>query len=461
MKIKLYNTFSFLVAFLLLGNIYAQKFDKKYTETFTVNKDVQLDINASNSIINVTTWNKNEVSVTATIEVEGISKEKAEEYFKKWNFEALGNKKKVSVVSSSGKSMGLNNIVFFENMDFDINIPEINIADINIPEIEDIEIPEMDFDFDFDFDSLEDIEKKMIKENKYTFEYHNDNEHIIIKSKKEWDEFKKTKRFKEIEEELNNSGKRIRAELRNSKNHLKNIDKQKLKEALNDAKLQIKNIDKEQIKKGLLKAQESLKNMNFNFNFNADEKEIKGKNVKIKKTIEIKVPKAATFKLNTRHCKVDLPNSVASGSLKYGTFNANNLIGGKLNIDSSPVNINSLNACTLFLNNVTDAKIASVTNTNIFNNFSKLEIDKINKNVAVTDKFGEITIKGFDVNFEEFVLDLSNSEAVLNFGNVHSKYKYQVNKVNLQNERVKYFKNDATTKNILKVNGQFSSITIK
>lgn len=103
----------------------------------------------------------------------------------------------------------------------DINIPDINIADIKIPEIEDIEIPEMDFDYDFDFDSLEDIEKRMIRENKYSFEYHNDNEHIIIKSKKEWEEFKKTKRFKEIEEELNNSGKRIKAELRNSKNHLK------------------------------------------------------------------------------------------------------------------------------------------------------------------------------------------------------------------------------------------------
>ncbi|TXD49386.1 hypothetical protein [Polaribacter sp. IC073] len=81
------------------------------------------------------------------------------------------------------------------------------------------------------------------------------------------------------------------------------------------------------------------------------------KRLKIKKRIEIKVSKAATFTLNTCHCKLTLPNTVASGNLKYDTFNTNNLLGGKLTVAYSLVTINSLNACTLFLNNVTDAKM--------------------------------------------------------------------------------------------------------
>ncbi len=72
--------------------------------------------------------------------------------------------------------------------------------------------------------------------------------------------------------------------------------------------------------------------MKLDFNSDSDDFTINGKKVKIKKRLEIKVPKGATFDLNTRHCKVKLPNTVASGKVKYGTFNANNLNGGELTI---------------------------------------------------------------------------------------------------------------------------------
>ncbi|MGB1284804.1 MAG: hypothetical protein ACPG44_10145, partial [Polaribacter sp.] len=80
MKLNKYKSVGFLIAAFFISGLYAQKFNKKYTENFKVNKDVLLAINANNADINVTTWNKNEVAVGAVITVEGLSKKEAQKY---------------------------------------------------------------------------------------------------------------------------------------------------------------------------------------------------------------------------------------------------------------------------------------------------------------------------------------------------------------------------------------------
>ena len=236
---------------------------------------------------------------------------------------------------------------------------------------------DFDFDFDFDFDNFDfiediiDIDKMVGKDGDYSFRWKDDNHDIKINSKKEWEAFKKTKEYKSLKKKMKIDREKVRKEFAESK--------EKMKKKLKKSKLKMK-YDKEKIRKSLAKAKEQLKKLKFNFSSDSEDIIIDGKKVKIKKRLEIKVPKGATFDLNTRHCKVKLPNTVASGNVKYGTFDANNLLGGKLTVDYSPVNINTLNACTLFLNNVTDAKIASVTNTSLSNNSSGVNIIKINEN---------------------------------------------------------------------------------
>ena len=151
MKLKLYKSIFYFFAICMISTTYAQKFDKKYTENFKVNKNVEVAINASNTDINVTTWNKNEVIITAFIEVQGVSKEEAEKYFKNWNFEALGNKNKVQI-TSKGNSSSLFKNDFLVFNDMDIQIPELD--SIIIPNIEAIVLPEMNFDFDFDLNGI-------------------------------------------------------------------------------------------------------------------------------------------------------------------------------------------------------------------------------------------------------------------------------------------------------------------
>ncbi|WP_405566349.1 hypothetical protein [Polaribacter sp. Asnod6-C07] len=453
MKHSLYKHIITCIAIGFLGTTFAQKFDKKFTENFKTNKDVEVAINASNTDINVTIWNKNEVQVEAFIEIEGISKEEAEKYFKDWNFEALGNSKKVKITSKGNNTFNFkNDFVFFDNMNFDFEMPEVDFSGMKT-----IVLPDMDFDFDFDldldFDNIfDDLDKNMGKDGKYEFRWKDDDYDIEINSKEEWEAFKKTKEYGKLKKKLSLDKEKMRKELAESK--------EKMRVELKKVKEEFQKVDKEEIKKQLEKAKKELKKMKFHFNSEDEDLIINGKKINIKKRLEIKVPKEATFNLNTRHCKVKLPNTVACGNIKYGSFDANNLNKSELTIDYSPVNINNLNACTLFLNNVTDAKIASVTNTTMNNNSSGVHVVKVNNNVSLSNKFGELMIDSFHPNFGEFLLNLSQSNATIILGNVPSKFKYEVNKVKLDNKQVTK-PITKVTNNLIKVTGDYSSIVIE
>ncbi len=471
MKHKSYKHIITLFALCFLGNTFAQKFDKKFTESFKVNKDVEVVINASNTEINVTNWNKNEVKVEAFIEVEGLSKEDAEKYFKNWNFEALGNKSKVKITSKGGNSFHFkNDFVFFNDNDF--TFPDIEIHDIQLPDIETIVIPEMDFDFDFDyeniFEDLEDLDENVGKDGNYSFQLHDGKNKVVIKSKKDWIAFKKTKKYKELKEKLKIDKIKMRKDFA--------ISKKKMKKQLEKAKLEIKKIDKEKLKKELANAKKHIMEMKMNYNSSSNDIIINGKKIKIKKRLEIKVPNKATFNLNTRHCKVKLPNTVASGNVKYGGFNADYLNGGKLKIDYSNVSIDNLNGCTIFLNNVTDAKIASVTNTKMSNNSSGVKIITINENVDMKNKFGELSIKEINPNYQSFKLLLDYTEAFVNTTGVKKDFIINIdeksplfpNKASLKFDILNPNKKDINGNYIIKtkdgtfiIEGKYSQISLK
>ena len=459
MKLQSYKTIITLIAIFFLGTTFAQKFNKKFTENFKVKKDVEVAINASNTNVNVTTWGKNEVQVEAFIEIEGLSKKDAEKYFKEWKFEALGNSKTVKITSKGNFGLHSNKeFIVFNDLNF-------TFPDIEMPNLDSIITQEMNFDFDFNFqnifEDLKDFDKYLVDDGNYSFEWNDGENKISIKSKEDWEAFKKTKKYKELKSNMNFDKEKIKKELQKAKVELKKINIEEIKKELEKAKLAFKKIDKEKIRKEVVIAKEQIMEMKLHHGSKNSEITIDGKKIKINKRLEIKVPKNAVFDLNTRHCKVKLPNTVASGTVKYGSFNANNLNGGKLKIDYSPVIINNLNACTLFLNNVTDAKIASVTNTILSNNSSEVHINNIYKNATISDKFGELIIDSFNSNFGEFILNVSQSKATLIFGDTKTAFKYKVNKVNLDNKRAAFLTKNNTKNNTITINGNYSSIRIQ
>nr|WP_299036048.1 hypothetical protein [uncultured Tenacibaculum sp.] len=443
-----FKQFKISVFLLLVTSVVsAQKYDKKFSENFKTSKDVVVNINASNADVDVTTWNKNEVSVEAVVEVEGLDKKEAQKYLDNWKFEALGNKSKVQINANRNSfRIGRDNIVFFNSSDnnyprifeYDTEsevvvipeIPEISIPEMpEIPEMSEIEIPEINFEKlfqDVDFD----VEEMFENEELVRFKWKDGKHNVNINSKEEWEEFKKTEAYKEYLKNNKNS----KTKMFFSKNH-QVLNEKKLRDELKRVKSELKKIDREKIQKQLAKARvemhkvrEEMKKNHRNYSFSSDSNNllINGKKVKITKKITIKVPKSATFDLNTRHCKVKLPKTKASGKVSYGTFKADALDGGKLNISFSPVNINSLNACTLFLNNVTDAQLASVTNTTVNSNSSGLIVNNVYKDVNVNSEFSELLIMKIHPNFNTFKVILNSTKAVLDFSSVKKNLVYTI-----------------------------------
>ena len=479
-----------LFLLLLSGVTFAQKFDKKFNEKFYTNSDVVVDINASNAEIDVTTWDKDEVSVEAIIEVEGLDKKEAEEYFKNWKFEALGNKAKVQInANRSGfRSFGKDNFVIFnqsnDNFPGAYRIGPNEDSFIVLPEIKDIDIPEIEIpEIDFDELALPEIEEfsfdKYSKDGDvYFFNWKDGVNDITIKSKEEWEKFKKTKEYKKFKKAEEKRKKELKARAEELKKqrfeHRKEMQRareertkelkrvrEEQREALAKARVELKRINKKEIQEALAKAQKQLKNTKFSYSFSSDDDDfmMNDKKVKVTKKILIKVPKNATFDLNTRHCKVKLPKGKVNGKVSYGNFKADAIQGGELNVSFSPVTIESLNACTLFLNNVTDAKLVSVTNTKLDTNSSEVTINNINKNVEVTNRFGELNILQVSPTFNKLKVLLNSSSATVNLSKVKDELVYSIEEKNSfypNNSAMKFSTKEATKK----INGNFTLSTL-
>ena len=458
MKLNTYKSVGFLIAAFFISGLYAQKFDKKYTENFKVNKDVLLAINANNADINVTTWNKNEVAVEAVITVEGLSKKEAQKYLNSWDFEALGNRKKVSIKTHGDR------FVYFGDNSFNFDMPEIIIPDMNFDfEMPEIVIPDFKIDFQNIWDGIEDIDFDEDDDRTFSFVSKGKNKTVVIKTKKDWEKFKKSDDFKELK-------KSLRVSVDRAKERYRKVDKKKIKEEIAKAKVAVKSINKEKLEKSLAKARVAIEKMKVKLaknykngeNIFVIENDDNKKKVKITKKIIIKVPKNATFDLNTRHSKVKLPKGKTSGKVSYGTFNSEGLQGGDLRIYYAPVDINTLNACTLFLNNVTDANLASVSNTILNTNSSGVKIKNVNNNVDVTSKFGELLLSKIVSGVNDFKLNLNFSEAIVNFSKLKEKLNFtQVDDVvNTNKKSIVLNGNFSVNNNAISIKGKQSKLTL-
>ena len=501
MKLKTYKCIGFLIAAFFISSLQAQKFDKKFNETFKVNKDVILAINASNADIDVTTWNRNEVSVKAVITVDGLSKKEAQKFLKNWEFEALGNRKKVQINANANRFLHFGDNDFKFDFDFgDIDIPEINFDNfkIEIPDFEmpEIHIPDIKLDFDkiwkeideYDFDNDDNDGKK-------TFSYKSNGKErkVVIKSKKEWERFKKSGEYAKLKKDLrktikeatdkikNIDMKKIHEQINKAKTQIHSIDKKKLEAQIRKAKIQYQKIDKVKIKESLAKAKVAIEKMNrkMKHSYRAGnnviiiEDDHGKKKVKITRKIIIKVPKNATFDLNTRHSKVKLPKGKTSGKVSYGTFKADEINGGNLDIYYAPVKVAVLKGSTVTLNNITDASITSVINTTLHSNSSGLKIDDVFENVNLSSKYGELLVKNIAKNFK---LSLDYSNADINIKNVKKVLNYNIgdkSPMHLNKPSMKFNINDSSKKDIngsfliqssdksIVIKGKYSQITVR
>lgn len=445
MKVLKYKILAIL---LLVGiSLQAQTYDRKINEKFKVNSDATLEINANQTDVIVETWNKNEISIEAVMEVEGASKEEANKILSKWKFEALGNKSIVKVMSNS-ESMNFD--FDFPEMDFDIpeidfimpELPKIPVLP-ELPEMPELpELPEME-EIEFNYQAYK-------SDSTYLKRY---KEQVSIQVEKfknsgwkqKMDSVRNSDEYKQSMEEIKRASKEVAREMR----ELQNSDE--FKQAMEASKLAAEEVRREMLEnKEVWKEQvvfakeaaqqamivvremqengtfDSIQNFSENIYFNYGDH--KNSKIKIKKYIKIKVPKNATFDLNVRHGKLNIPdsNKKMSATISYGDFIGGIITGdhNKLIISNSPVVINRLQSTTITLKNVPNATFGTVENVNLFSDYSDVIIETIGKNTALSNKFGNIEISGSVANFEQLNLILDYSKAVVDLSN--TAYNYQI-----------------------------------
>lgn len=333
---------SIVLLFIGIITVSAQKLEKKHTEKFIVDKDVVIDINTKYTDIEIETWNKNEVVVEAYIDVKDESDQKIiDDYLKKWNFEALGNKSRINIRS---KNSGLIDIHAFDfnSPNYDVLIREsLNNASENftfvlpeLPEMPELaELPEMLIEIPeimeltelarlptkFDFDSYK-------KDKKYLEKWKKKNKDILngadvkigknsISIKTDRDDISKEeleKRLESLEARRKEHQERIEKEMKKRQLKMKErIAKQQERIEVQQKELQsrIKERDKER-KLELIERQEArAKRAKEMAQRRIEVRDIldKREKVKIKRVIKIKAPKDAKFNMNVSYGTVSFP----------------------------------------------------------------------------------------------------------------------------------------------------------
>ncbi|MBJ2175252.1 hypothetical protein JBL43_13445 [Aureibaculum sp. A20] len=309
MKTTLYKILGLLL--MLSTTIGAQNHRRTYNEDFNTNKDVIIDVNTRNTDVKIETWSKNKVSIEAIIEVEGAEDEKAERTLDNWIFNAVGNKSEVEISSKSNgganyffssDNINSNNRIIVKgrfNEDYDYNFPEVNLD--NLIELNnDImvfpESPELPVVLDFDFHFQEKLPKfdyKKYKEDKgYLKEWQKEMEKKLEKNKVNWE--------KDAENTKEHSAV-LKVELEKmAEQQKKHVEQRKelIKKQIELRKQQAKERKDQVVINGKLRVNvaEANEKRNIIIGVLGDREK-----VKVKRTIIIKAPKDAKFKMNVKY----------------------------------------------------------------------------------------------------------------------------------------------------------------
>ncbi|MCK0147542.1 hypothetical protein MWU78_17945 [Arenibacter sp. F26102] len=419
------------------SGVYAQKKSKTFHENFNVNNDVVLEINTSYADIEFETWNKNQVDVVAVVELEDVSEEEAEKYFKNEPIKIIGNSKSISISTALGRQ----EFITYSTEDFDIDFLDqlngVGGAHTISPLVELPELPEM-----LDMPPLPPM-------NMQPFDYEaykKDGEAYLKKWKKEFD-----KGFnKDYQEKMEEWGRRMelkraeidkrRSEMEKNREHAQQERLEKLK-YLQKQRVEIQEKNLEHRENAMELRQHARESGNDNKTITIEIDTVDGmkrefifldeshptapnvfysikkggdKNFKVKKTINIKLPKSTKIKMNVRHGEVILAESTKnlSAILSYSTLLASTIDGDKTNIDVSysPVSVQKWNYGQLKADYSDKVNIKEVENLTLSATFSDVNIDNLLNKAFIKNNFGPLSINSISKDFTDLDIDLHNAE---------------------------------------------------
>ncbi|MBC8768967.1 hypothetical protein H4O18_13275 [Arenibacter sp. BSSL-BM3] len=437
---NIFNKIGMVAAIVLVAGtsgVYAQKKSKTFHENFNVTNDVVLEINTSYADIEFETWNKNQIDVVAVVELQDVSEEEANNYFKNEPIKIIGNSKGISVSTALERQEFIHYSTEDFNIDFLDQFNEVGGTHTISPLVELPELPEM----------LEMPPLPPMNMQPFDYEaYKKDGEAYMKKWKKEFD-----KGFdKEYQEKMEEWGRRMelkraeidirRSEMEKNREHAQ-IERLEKLQNLQKQRVEIQEKNLEHREKAMELRQHSRESGNDNKTITIEIDTVDGmkrefifleeshstapnvfysikkggdKNFKIKKTIKIKLPKSTKIKMNVRHGEVILAENTKnlSATLSYSTLLATTIDGDKTYIDASysPVSVQKWNYGQLKADYSEKVNIKEVENLTLSATFSDVNIGNLLNKAFIKNNFGPLTINSISKDFTDLDINLQNAE---------------------------------------------------
>jgi hypothetical protein len=492
MMILMINKFNATLCLILCTVFFShgQRQSKKYQETFKVDKDVVLNINTSHADIEFETWDKNTIEVTGLIEIEDASEEDAKAYFENWNFKALGNSKEVTVSCNRTADFTFLHKGFkiknSSDFDFVFEMPEIP----DVPEIAPLmmkisEMPPMPpmpplpmtgFNaFSFDYEAYKNEGDEYLKKWKKAF-----NKNFDEDFKKQMQEWKaEMEAYKEEVVKLREEQSKQRAEIREEMKNARKEERKVREEIKREIKKQHEEASKEDKKLRIEIIEEIRDSENSEPNFYFYSSEGKEKNLKVKKTIKIKMPKNTRLKLNVRHGEVKLAENIKNmkATLSHARLLANSVDGIDTFVEASysPVRVENWKHGELKVNYIREVSLDKVKSLKLTSNASDVTIGILEEEGFINGSFGKLNIDDIAKSFSNLEVALDNTNAVfvlpeeaytISIKSNNSQLSYPkaltVSTENKYSDKLVkgYFKSPNTSKSIT-INARYSKILFK
>jgi len=140
-------------------------------------------------------------------------------------------------------------------------------------------------------------------------------------------------------------------------------------------------------------------------------------NITIEKIVELKLPKKVRSYFNTRFGSVQIKNEIKDlqAKLKYTSLAATNILGNKtiISVSSAPVSIEKWTDGNLQLQYVKSAEIKSAQNVQLATKSSKVLIYSLNGNGKFKSSFSQLGIENINPSFSNLSFLSTNSDLVL------------------------------------------------
>jgi len=406
---------------------YGQVQSKNYKETFTVGKEAVVNINTSHADIEFTTWNKDQVVIEATIELEGATPEEAEAYFNKGGIKILGNSQEITI-KTGGENAWILRGAHSDDNNIIVEIPEMPeleplFLDIQIPDIPEIPeiimemppmppMPPMQFK-NFDYEAYEKDGEKYLNEWSKEFEKNFDEKYQ--KEMEEWGKEMESRveEREEAREEMMRDREEMmkeREEMGKKSEEMRREMQQERREVM-EAQRRIAHEQREVHKSVIISGQGKDSPNIFYRSSDGEER-----NYKVKKTIKIKMPKSTKLKMNVRHGEVKLAENTRNmnATLSYARLLASTIDGENTNIVASysPVSVQRWNYGNLNINFSDEVALKDVNILTLSATSSDVTIDRLLKSAQIKNDLGPLRINTIANDFKDLDISIQNGELV-------------------------------------------------